>query len=51
MRASGSEGGSVVHGGDGGGELGVFKGRVPVPMEWPGREFSGDLTPWFSQEG
>ena len=26
--------------------MGVFKGNVPVPMEWPGEEYRG-RKPWF----
>lgn len=44
------EGGSS----SGGGDLRVFGGRVPVPMEWPGREYGSSggavATPWFRPE-
>lgn len=40
-----------VEGGEGEGEglEGVFTGTVPVPMEWPGREYSGK-QPWYFME-
>jgi hypothetical protein len=50
-------------GGSSGGDLRVFEGRVPVPMEWPGREYGSSggagagsaaaaaaATPWFRPE-
>jgi hypothetical protein len=54
-QGSGEGGGSSV------GDLHVFEGRVPVPMEWPGREYgpsggasasasSAAATPWFRPE-
>jgi len=44
-------------GGGGDGGLEMFSGLVPVPMEWPGKSFTGDATggatrmPWFYQDG